>query len=71
VRVLFDRAESLLGNGIGELLGLFPDEGGTPGVGPEAAEEIGRGADDLFVALLFLAYAVERVVGDRVELGQG
>ena len=58
VRVALDFAQHVVGDGVrAASRGLFPDEGGAPGVGEEAAVEVAGGADEFGVALLF---AMER-----------
>ena len=70
MRIALDSAENVFGDRVVELLGLLPDEGGTPGVGPEAAGEVVGGADQLGVAFFLAADGFERVVVDLLQVGQ-
>src|SRR6266700_4576568 len=49
VGVLLDVAKHLFGDGIGELVVLFPDKSSAPGIGPEPAKEIFAGLDQFVV----------------------
>src|SRR5215475_2861699 len=71
-RIALDLAKEFFGDRVGMAVisNLFPHEGRTPRIGPQAAVDVALRAHELFPAFLLASYACDTVVADLFKLQQ-